>query len=89
VDAAMKQVNRLRELEAECRQRAVGEPDRRWYWLAQAARYQVKADQEIALHFEECSNFEQSAPEVKLAQWPNGRDTRRSMEPIIGDRWSA
>jgi hypothetical protein len=89
VDAAMKQVNRLRELEAECRQRALGEPDRSCYWLAQAARYQVKADQEIAFHFEECSNFEQSAPEVKLAQWPNGRDTRRSMEPIIGDRWSA
>jgi hypothetical protein len=89
VDAAMKQVSRSRELEAECRQRALGEPDRRWYWLAQAARYQLKADQEIAFHFEEWSNFEQSAPEVKLAQWPNGRDTRRSMEPIIGDRWSA
>ena len=48
-----------------------------------------QADQKLAFHFEECSNFEQSAPEVKLAQWPNGRDTRRSMEPIIGDRWSA
>jgi len=86
VEAAMKEVSRLRELEAECRQRALGEPDRRWYWLAQAARYQIKADQEIAFHFDECNNTEPSAPEVKLAQWPNGRDSRRSMEPIAGDR---
>jgi hypothetical protein len=78
----MKEVARLRELETQCRQRALGEPARKWYWLAQAARYQVQADQEMAFHFEEADAACSNAPEIKLAQWLDGRDGRRQMEPV-------
>jgi hypothetical protein len=78
----MEEAARLRRLEAECRQRALGEPQKKWYWLAQAARYQVQADQELAFHFEECDTADSNAPEIKLAQWLNGRDGRRLMEPV-------
>ena len=46
----MQEAIRLRELEAECRQRALSEPDKKWYWLAQAAKYQVQANQKLAFH---------------------------------------
>ena len=49
----MQEAIRLRELEAECRQRALSEPDKKWYWLAQAAKYQVQASQKIAFRPEE------------------------------------
>ena len=49
----MNEAIRLRELEAECRQRALSEPEKKWYWLAQAAKYQVQASQKIAFHSEE------------------------------------
>ena len=49
----MQEAIRLRELEAECRQRALSEPDKKWYWLAQAAKYQVQANQKLAFHSEE------------------------------------
>jgi hypothetical protein len=78
----MEDAARLRRLEADCRQRALAEPQRKWYWLAQAARYQVQADQELAFHFEEYDTADSNAPEIKLAQWLNGRDGRRSMEPV-------
>jgi hypothetical protein len=78
----MEEAARLRQLEADCRQRALGEPQKKWYWLAQAARYQVQADQELAFHFEECDTADSNAPEIKLAQWLNGRDGRRLMEPV-------
>ena len=55
----MQEAIRLRELEAECRQRALGEPDKKWYWLAQAAKYQVQANQKLAFHSEEAN-----APEL-------------------------
>jgi hypothetical protein len=82
VEFAMKETARLRKLEADCRQRAQGEPERKWYWLAQAAKYQVQIDREIAFHFEECNTPESNAPEVKLTQWAMVRDARRQMEPI-------
>jgi hypothetical protein len=78
----MEEAARLRRLEAECRQRALGEPQKKWYWLAQAAKYQVQADQELAFHSDECDTADSNAPEIKLAQWLNGRDGRRSMEPV-------
>jgi hypothetical protein len=78
----MKETARLRKLEAECRQRAQGEPERKWYWLAQAAKYQVQVDQETAFHFEEFNVTEPNAPEVKLTQWAIVRDERRQMAPI-------
>jgi len=77
VEFVMKEAVRLRELEAECRQRALDEPPKKWYWLAQAAKYQVQADQETAYQSEQCETAD--SPEVILAQWPNGRDERRRL----------
>jgi hypothetical protein len=77
VEFVMKEAARLRQLEAECRQRALDEPQRQWYWLAQAAKYQVQADQQTAYQSEQCETSD--SPEVILAQWPNGRDERRRL----------
>jgi hypothetical protein len=77
VEFVMKEAAHLRELEAECRQRALGEPQRKWYWLAQAAKYQVQADQQTAYQSEQCETAD--SPEIILAQWPNGRDERRRL----------
>jgi hypothetical protein len=81
----MQEAIRLRELEAECRQRALSEPDKKWYWLAQAAKYQVQASQKIAFT-EETTTAD--FPEVKLAQWSHGRDERRLAGPyaVKGER---
>jgi hypothetical protein len=81
VEFAMKETARLRRLEVECRQRAQSEPHRKWYWLAQAAKFQTQAVQEIAFHLEDCNTAD--SPEVKLAQWPSGPDGRRLMEPFV------
>jgi hypothetical protein len=80
VEFTMKEAARLRQLEAECRERALSEPDRKWYWLAQAAKFQTQAVQEVAFQLEDCNTTD--SPEVKLAQWANGRDGRRQMEPV-------
>jgi hypothetical protein len=76
VELVMKEAA-LRELEAECRQHALDEPERKWYWLAQAAKYQVQADQQTAFQSEQFETAD--SPEVVLAQWPNGRDERRRL----------
>jgi hypothetical protein len=81
VESAMKEAARLRQLEAECHLRALSEPQRKWYWLAQAAKFQTQAVQQIAFHREDCNTAD--SPEVKLAQWPNGPDGRRLMEPFV------
>jgi len=70
----MKEITRLRELEADCRQRAQSEPERKWYWLAQAAKYQIQANLVVAEN-----TTEPSAPEVRLASWPIGEDERRQL----------
>ena len=80
----MNEVTRLCELEAECRLRALSEPDRKWYWLAQAAKYQIQARQKIAFRFEKPGTAD--TPEVKLEQWSHGRDERRSMEFLLRER---
>ena len=80
----MQEAISLRELEAECRQRALSEPEKKWYWLAQAAKYQVQANQKLAFHSDE-SNLPDS-PEIKLVQWSHVRDERRVMEPLP-DGW--
>ena len=80
----MNEVTRLCELEAECRLRALSEPDKKWYWLAQAAKYQVQANQKLAFHSEETPD----SPEIKLAQWSHVRDERRVMEPLPDGRRS-
>ena len=76
----MQEAARLRELEAECRQHALREPEKKWYWLAQAAKYQTQANQKIAFHLEEGNTAD--SPEVKLAYWPTRRDERRLMAPL-------
>ncbi len=80
----MNEVTRLCELEAECRLRALSEPDKKWYWLAQAAKYQIQASQKIAFRFEKPATAR--TPEVKLVQWSHGRDERRSMEALPLER---
>ncbi|MDO9562445.1 MAG: hypothetical protein Q7J60_12550 [Bradyrhizobium sp.] len=68
----MNEIARLRELESDCRQRAQSEPEKKWYWLAQAARFEIQAN----LPADE-STSEPNAPEVRLASWPLGEDVRR------------
>jgi hypothetical protein len=84
LELAMNEATRLRELEAECRQRALSEPDKKWYWLAQAAKYQVQANQKLAFHSEEANAPD--SPEIKLAQWSHVRDERRLMDPLPDGR---
>ncbi len=74
----MNEATRLRELEAECRQRALSEPDKKWYWLAQAAKYQVQASQKIAFRSEDAN-----AADSRKSNWRSGR-----MAAMSGDRWS-
>ncbi len=76
----MNDANRLRELEVECRQRAINEPDKKWYWLAQAAKYQMQANQRVAFQSEETTA--PVTPEIKLVQWSHVRDERRMMDPL-------
>jgi hypothetical protein len=68
----MKDIAGLRELEADCRRRAQSEPDRKWYWLAQAAKYRTQANFDVAE-----DSAEPNAPEIKLASWPRQADERR------------
>ena len=82
----MNEATRLRELESECRQRALSEPDKKWYWLAQAAKYQVQASQQMAFHSEGSSA--PRTPEIKLSQWAHVRDERRVMDPLPDGRKS-
>ena len=84
LELAMQEAIRLRELESECRQRALSEPDKKWYWLAQAAKYQVQANQKLVFHSEEANAPD--SPEIKLAQWSHVRDERRLMEPLPDGR---
>jgi hypothetical protein len=86
LELAMQEAIRLRELEAECRQRALSEPDKKWYWLAQAAKYQVQANQQLAFQAEEAKTPD--SPEIKLAQWSHVRDERRLMDPLPDGRRS-
>ena len=72
-----EEATRLRELEAECRLRALSEPDKKWYWLAQAAKYQVQASQKIAFR---CRR-EPRPPTLRKSNWCNGR-----MAAMNGDR---
>lgn len=68
----MTEIARLRELEADCRRRVQSEPERKWHWLAQAAKYQIQANLKAAEN-----PAEPNVPEIKLASWQLGRDERR------------
>jgi hypothetical protein len=68
----MKEIVWLRKLESDCRQRAQSEPERKWVWLAQAAKYHIQANLEAAENA-----TEPNAPDVRLASWPIGRGERR------------
>jgi hypothetical protein len=66
----MQEAARLRELEAECRQHALDEPERKWYWLAQAAKYQVLADQQNRLSIRTIRNRRLSGSRTgSMAEW--------------------
>ena len=62
----------------------VNEPDKKWYWLAQAAKYQVQANQKVAFQSEEPAAPD--TPEIKLVQWSHVRDERRVMDPLPDGR---
>ena len=58
----MKEIARLRKLQADCRRRARSEPERKWHWLAQAAKYQIQANLEITQF-----PADPNAPDITLA----------------------
>jgi hypothetical protein len=45
----------IRSQESLCRERAAFDSERRLFWLAQAAKWEQLALDEIALHFRECN----------------------------------
>jgi len=50
----MQNVSRYRALASLYRQHAAHDPDKSWYLLGQAERWEHLADQEISDRFEEC-----------------------------------
>jgi hypothetical protein len=51
-------MNRLVEIRSQefmCRERALLEPERKMFWLAQAEGWEQRALDEIAFHFRECN----------------------------------
>ena len=51
-------MNRLVEIRSQefmCRERALLEPERKMFWLAQAEEWEQRALDEIAFHFTECN----------------------------------
>ena len=51
-------MNRLVEIRSQefmCRERALLEPERKMFWLAQAEEWEQRALDEIAFHFRECN----------------------------------
>jgi hypothetical protein len=51
----MKGASQYRELASLCRQRAAYDPDKSWYLLGQAERWEHLADLAISDHFKECN----------------------------------
>jgi hypothetical protein len=51
----MKNASRYRARASLCRQLAAYDPDKRWYLLGQAERWEHLADAEIADHFKDCN----------------------------------
>ena len=64
----MQEAARLRELEAECRQHALREPEKKWYWLAQAAKYQTQANQKSPFTLKKAT-----PPTLRKSNWLTGR----------------
>ena len=61
----MKDASRYRALASLYRQHAAYDPDKSWYLLGQAERWEHLADREISDHFRECSAA--SAPEQGMS----------------------
>jgi hypothetical protein len=51
----MKKLVDIRGQEFMCRERAMGDSERRIFWLAQAEEWEQRALDEIAFHFRECN----------------------------------
>ena len=51
----MKKLVEIRNQESLCRERALGDSERKIFWLAKAAEWERCALDEIAFHFRECN----------------------------------
>jgi hypothetical protein len=51
----MKKLVEIRNQEFVCRERAMRDSERRFFWLAQAKEWEQRALDEIAFHFRECN----------------------------------
>ncbi len=51
----MNRLAEIRSQESLCRERALLDPERRAFWLAQAEEWEQRAFDEIADHFRECN----------------------------------
>ena len=51
----MNRLVEIRSQEAQCRERAALDLERRVFWLAQAQEWEQRALDEIAYHFRECN----------------------------------
>lgn len=51
----MNRLVEIRSQESLCRERAALDSERRVFWLAQAQKWEQRALDEIAYHFQECN----------------------------------
>ncbi len=58
----MKKLVEIRGQELMCRERAMLDSERKFFWLAQAEEWEQRALDEIAFHFREC-NLDQTEPQ--------------------------
>ena len=58
----MKKLVEIRNQESLCRERALGDSERKIFWLAKAAEWERCALDEIAFHFKECNLDIAAAP---------------------------
>jgi hypothetical protein len=72
----MKEIAHLREIGSGLSATSSNRPEKQWYWLAQAARYQFQLDAEIASDVEECNRDEFIPPEIRLTEWPMQHERR-------------
>ena len=54
-EVAMKNAAQYRALASLCRQTAAYNPDKSWYLLGQAERWEHLAEEELASYFKECN----------------------------------
>ena len=60
----MQNVSRYRALASLYRQHAAHDPDKSWYLLGQAERWEYLADAEVSDHFNDCNAIFSAGEEV-------------------------